>query len=129
MATLGLLSRHFSTEQAHRAIAARADHELVMLRRLIRSLGITPAMMNEIHLERQSMTTTPESADWTKRGIVFYGGSQDGKQVDVFPAQASMNFGNEIAGEDLVELYERTSEAHEGRTIFRFVERRQDLED
>lgn len=70
-----------------------------------------------------------QSADWSKRGIVLYGGSQDGKQLSVFPASASMNLASDVAGEETVEVYERTSEAKDGHTIFRFVERRRDLED
>lgn len=71
-----------------------------------------------------------DNADWTKQGIVFYGGSRDGELAAVFPARlASMNCEQTIEGEGFVELYERTDRAHDGNTVFRFAGRRRDLED
>jgi hypothetical protein len=70
-----------------------------------------------------------EQADWTKRGVVFYGGSMDGKLADVFPAEASLSMCNEVAGKEIYEEYARTDEASDSRTIFRFVRARPDLED
>lgn len=68
-------------------------------------------------------------ADWSKRGIVFYGGSRDGQLLDLFPTGASFNLSHTIAGQGIVELYGRTGHAKDGRTIFRYAERRADLKD
>lgn len=67
-------------------------------------------------------------ADWTARGIVFYGGSRDGETLEVFAAADSLNLEKVLDGDAFVELYARTSEARDGRTVYRFVERRRDLE-
>lgn len=69
-----------------------------------------------------------EKADWTKPGIVFFGGSRDGEVHDLTPADGSMNLANDIEGEETIEMYERTEEAKDGRTVFRYTGRRQDLE-
>jgi hypothetical protein len=68
-------------------------------------------------------------ADWSKRGIVLHGGSRDGQQVDLIPTGASLNLSHTIAGQDIVEVYARTDQARDGRTIFRNMERRRDSED
>lgn len=75
------------------------------------------------------MTRGSTLADWSRRGIVFYGGSRDGQQLpNLFPTGASLNLSRTIAGQDIVEIYARTDQAKDGRTIFRCVDHQRDLQ-
>ncbi|MCU1624249.1 MAG: hypothetical protein JWL79_3094 [Frankiales bacterium] len=70
-----------------------------------------------------------EVADWSIRGVVFHGGSWDGRQADIFPALPSITLSQDIANHEVVETYGRTNEAQDGRTIFRLLAARPDMED
>ncbi len=63
-------------------------------------------------------------ADWTKRGITFFGGSRDGEDLDMVPARASISLSNTLGGEEFTETYERTAQTRDGRIVFRYVERK-----
>lgn len=55
-------------------------------------------------------------------------GSRDGEESDLWPACGSINLSKTPAGQEFVELYERTTEAVRGRTVCKFVSSRPDLD-
>ncbi len=58
---------------------------------------------------------------------MFYGGSRDGSTLDLFPASEEINLSHTVAGVEMVEVYRRTDEAIDGRTVLRWVGDRPDL--